>query len=85
MAIKIRKQIYIEPDQNTIFKRLSEEPGMPEAEIIREAIIQHVQGLQVRRCDLRAWEAGRGFVKELSARGSAPEPRTWQREELYER
>jgi hypothetical protein len=46
MAIKIRKQIYIEPDKNTIFKRLSEERGMPEAEIIREAITQHVQGLR---------------------------------------
>jgi hypothetical protein len=47
MASKIRKQIYIEPDQNTVLKRLSEECGMPEAEIIREAITQHVQGLRV--------------------------------------
>ena len=85
MAIKIRKQIYIEADQNTILKRLSKERGMPEAEIIREAITQHVQGHRARRRDLRAWEAERDFIEQLSAQGSAPEPRMWQREELYER
>jgi hypothetical protein len=85
MAVKIRKQIYIEPDQNTILKRLSVERGMPEAEIIREAITQHVQGLRVRVRDLRAWEAERDFIGQLSAQGSAPEPRTWRREELHER
>jgi hypothetical protein len=85
MAIKIRKQIYIEPDQNTILKRLSAERGMPEAEIIREAITQHMQGLRVRGRDLRAWEAERNFIGQLSAQGAALEPQTWQREELHER
>jgi hypothetical protein len=85
MAIKIRKQIYIEPDHTTILKRLSAERGMPEAEIIREAITQHVQGLRVLRRDLRAWEAERDFIEQLSAQGSASGPRMWQREELYER
>jgi hypothetical protein len=85
MAIKIRKQIYIESDQNTILKRLSKERGMPEAEIIREAITQHVQGLGVRRRDLRAWEAERDFIDRLSAQTPTPEPQMWRREELHER
>ena len=61
MAIKIRKQIYIEADQNTILKRLSEERGMPEAEIIREAITQHVQGPRARRRDLRVGSRARFY------------------------
>lgn len=85
MAIKVRKQIYIEQDQNAILKRLSEERGMPEAEIIREAIRQHVQGIRVRRRDLRAWQAEREFIEQLSEQGAAPASRTWQREELHER
>jgi hypothetical protein len=85
MAIKVRKQIYIEQDQNTILKRLSDERGMPEAEIIREAITQHVQGLRVRRRDLRAWAAEREFIAQLIAQGSAGEQRTWRREDLHER
>lgn len=85
MAVKIRKQIYIEQDQNTILKRISEERGLPEAEIIREAITRHVQGIRVQRRDLRAWEAEREFIHQLIAQGSASEPRTWQREELHER
>ena len=85
MAIKVRKQIYIEQEQNIILKRLSDERGMPEAEIIREAITQHVQGVRLRRRDLRAWAAEREFIEQLSEQESTPEYRTWQREELYER
>ena len=85
MAIKVRKQIYIEQDQNTILKRLSDERGMPEAEIIREALTQHIQGLRVRRRDLGAWAAEREFIRHLIAQGAAPEPTTWRRENLHER
>ncbi|HEU5102662.1 MAG TPA: ribbon-helix-helix domain-containing protein [Roseiflexaceae bacterium] len=85
MAIKVRKQIYIEQDQNTLLKRLSNERGMPEAEIIREAITQHVQGLRVRRRDLKAWEAERDFIAQLIAQSSASGQRTWRREDLHDR
>jgi hypothetical protein len=85
MAIKVRKQIYIEQDQNTLLKRLSDERGLPEAEIIREAITQHVQGLRVRRRDLKAWAAECEFIAQLIAQGPANGERTWQREDLHER
>jgi hypothetical protein len=58
---------------------------MPEAEIIREAITQHVQSLRVRRRDLKAWAAEREFIAQLIAQGPAKGERTWQREDLHER
>ncbi|HEY3232632.1 MAG TPA: ribbon-helix-helix domain-containing protein [Roseiflexaceae bacterium] len=65
MTAKIRKQVYIEPDQNAVIKRLSNESGMPEAEIIRQAIDQHVQALRAPKRDLGAWEAERAFIMRL--------------------
>jgi hypothetical protein len=85
MTAKIRKQIYIEPDQNAVIKRLSNESGMAEAEIIRQAINQHVQALRTPKRDLGAWEAERTFIMRLIHQGAVAGNRTWKRDELYER
>jgi hypothetical protein len=85
MASKVRKQIYIEPEQETLLKRLSSEAGVPEAELIRQAIDQHLQARRHPRRDLQAWEAERAFIAELIAKGPVPGGRTWKREDLYER
>ena len=85
MTTKIRKQIYIESDQNAVIKRLSNESGMPEAEIIRQAIDQHVQALRAPKRDLGAWEAERTFIMRLMCQETIVGNRTWRREDLYER
>ncbi len=84
MASKIRKQIYIEAEQETLLKRLSSEAGVPEAELIRQAIDQHLQAQRHPRRDLRAWETERAFIKERIAQGPLPVRRTWKREDLYD-
>ncbi len=38
MASKVRKQIYIDPDQESTLKQLAKDTGISEAEIIRQAI-----------------------------------------------
>ena len=43
MATKIRKQIYIEPAQETFLKQVTTQTGVSEAELIRQAIDQHIK------------------------------------------
>lgn len=84
MAIKVRKQVYIEPHQEAILKRLAREQGITEAEIIRQAIDQHTRMLRVPRRDLTVWEQERTFILGLIEQGPVPGERTWRREELHE-
>ncbi len=85
MATKVRKQVYIEPYQEEILKRLTRETGISEAEFIRQAIDHHARSLRPLRRDLSAWEKERAFIDLLIQQGSVPGGRTWRREELYER
>jgi len=85
MATKVRKQVYIEPHQEAILKRLAREQGITEAEIIRRAIDQHTRVLRFPRRDLTAWEKERAFIQSLIQQGPVPGKRAWRREDLYDR
>ncbi len=85
MALKIRKQIYIDPRQEAILKRLGKEYRLTEAEVIRRAIDQFALTSYVPRRDLEAWESERAFILDLIDQGPAPGQRTWRREDLHER
>lgn len=85
MATKVRKQVYIEPHQEAILKRLAREQGITEAEIIRRAIDAHTRTFRLLTRDLRAWEKERAFIQGLIRQGPVAGKRTWQREDLYER
>jgi hypothetical protein len=82
----VRKQIYIEPRQEALLKRLAQDQGVSEAELIRQAIDRRVgqAGAQVLP-DSRAWEEAYRTMQELHARGPlAEQGRAWVREDLYE-
>ena len=85
MGAKVRKQIYIEREHEAALKHLSRETGIPEAEIIRQALDQHLRTPRYPRTDLRAWEAERAFIRELIEQGPVLGGRTWRREDLYDR
>jgi hypothetical protein len=85
VTAKIRKQIYLEPGQELLLKHLSGATGLPEAELIRQAIDRHLAAGQPARRDAQAWEAERAFIATLIAQGPAEGQRRWRREELYER
>lgn len=89
MAPKIRKQIYIDSDQESILKQVAKDKGISEAEIIRYCIDQHSQSIQLLRRDLSAWEKEKIFIQQLiephSEQGSVSSKRTWRREDLYDR
>ena len=82
---KIRKQIYIEPDQDVKLKELASTLQTSEAELIRQAIDAHVGTLRRRRTNRKAWEAELTFMREWMDQGPVPGGRTWRREDLYDR
>ena len=84
MSVMVRKQIYIEPQQEELLKKAAAETGMTEAEIIRRAIDLWGESEEQRRQAQEAWKEARAFIKERMAQGSIPSERTWTREELYE-
>lgn len=85
MTAKIRKQIYIEAEQDVLLKQLVEQKGGSEAEIIRQAITRYAQSFQSPTLELNAWEQERAFIQNLIKQGQIPGERTWHREDLHER
>jgi hypothetical protein len=86
MSTKVRKQIYIEPEQEKLLKQLSAETGMSEAEIIREAISQHARGAHQPLRRQLAWARISEFLEQRAKLGPIEEGgRTWRREDLYDR
>jgi hypothetical protein len=84
MSMMVRKQIYIEPQQEELLKQAAAETGMTEAEIIRQALDLWDEHVARRRRAQEAWEEERAFIESLIAQGPVPGRRTWTREELYE-
>jgi len=85
VATRMRKQVFIEPHQDMLLKQFARERGVTEAEIIRQAIDQHVRVLRFPRRDLTAWEKERAFIQHLIRQGAVSGRRTWRREDLHER
>ena len=88
MGTKVRKQIYIEAEQDAVLKRMSAETGLSESEIIRRALDSHFQALGYstsQEAGLETWAKGREFIQNLIDAGPVPGSRTWTREDLYDR
>jgi len=85
MSRMVRKQVYIEPRQEALLKRLVQETGATEAEIIRQAIDDHTRATLPSRRDMTAWHKELAFIDKLIRQGPVPGGRTWRREDLYER
>jgi hypothetical protein len=85
MVTKIRKQIYLDAQQNDILKQTSRRLGVSEAEIIRQAILNQTGRMMVGKKSNPAWKKERQFIQTLLEQGSITGGRTWKREDLYER
>ena len=84
MAQMIRKQVYIEPMQDTILKKRSRMLGITEAEVIRRAIDTQVVLMHSRLRNLEAWEREKAFIAERMAGGPVSGGRKFRREDAYE-
>ena len=81
----IRKQIYIEPEQEELLKRKAKTLGLSEAELIRQAIANFASVATSLPRDRQAWERELAFIQERAR--CLPDlggKRTWTREQLYE-
>lgn len=79
----VRKQLYIGRQQQKTLTRLARTQGKSEAEIMRDALDEY-ERLQDRRA---AWQDILFAVENTMKRSQAGvnEPRTWKREDLYQR
>lgn len=86
MSTMIRKQVYVEHQQETALKQWSMETGLSEAEIIRQALeLWLKEQAQKQQYALAAWQAEKDFIASLMAQGVVAGGRTWKREDLYDR
>jgi Ribbon-helix-helix domain len=84
----IRKQVYIEPEQERLLKQLSKQLGVTEAELIRRGIAALSQ-LQMHSVQLDddLWQKELQYMKERAEKFPAVPggKRTWKRDDLYDR
>ena len=86
MTQMVRKQIYIPKRQQLLLKRKAKAVGISEAELIRQAIDQNLEGIgqsQFRR-DPEAWEQAYKFMIARQTRVATAMPYRWKREDAYE-
>jgi hypothetical protein len=86
MARMVRKQVYIEEEQDALLKERARELGVTESEVIRQAIEETLSEASKRARAIAAWESALAVARE---RAKLPEagtggPRGWTREELYD-
>jgi len=67
-----------------LLKRLAQETGVTEAEIIRQAIDRQTTAILFPRRDLRVWQEC-DFIERSIRQGAVPVGQRWRREHLYER
>ena len=83
---KVRKQIYLEEHQDRRLREVSEATGLSEAEIIRQMIDRQLPIIYLPRFNREVWEEEKKFIESMRAKYQGPElPRTWRREDLYDR
>ena len=78
----VRKQVYIEAHQELRLKELASRLGVPESSLIR-----HGSDLTLREGSPASWKLEM-WERELEFARSLPtntEPRTWTRDDLYDR
>ncbi len=85
MGTKIRKEIYIEPEQDALLKKLSDATGLSESDLIEQAIKMRVDVVNTQPIDPAAWVQAREFIIKLIEQGPVPGGRTWTREDAYDR
>ena len=82
---KIRKQVYIDLQQERWLKRRSRKTGIPEAEIVRRALDREMGEAEAAHNRAGLWKEARAFMQKWVEKAPLPGGRTWRREDLYDR
>ncbi len=81
MVSKIRKQIYIEAEQDNLLKKSARRTGLSEAEIMRQAIDRHINSVKSPTPNLSAWEREKTFITSLENQNLLPRLHNLSRDE----
>jgi Arc/MetJ-type ribon-helix-helix transcriptional regulator len=84
MSRLIRKQIYIEPEQDAVLKRRARELGVSESEVIRRGIETLVEDEELEEQRAAALAELMKMWAERSKLIVPQTGRTWTRDDLYE-
>ena len=84
MGRMIRKQVYIEPEQEKLLKRRSKQLGISEAALIRQAIDRLGADGDESPSNRQAWEEAKRVIQERMKLRVPQTERSWTREEIYE-
>ena len=80
----IRKQVYIEPEQEELLKRRAKQLGISEAALIRQAIDRLGAASDKPPAARQAWEEAKRVMQERMQLHVPQTGRSWTREEIYE-
>jgi len=84
MSRMVRKQVYIQPEQEKLLKRRAKELGVTESDVIRRGIEQVGHGATGLPVDYTAWEEAKHLIRERMTIEAPQTERGWTREELHE-
>lgn len=85
MSRMVRKQVYIEPEQEKLLKRRAKELGVTEAELVRRGIDQIARPGALLPLDPKAWDEAKKLIRERMRLKVPQTGRAWTREELHDR
>jgi CO/xanthine dehydrogenase Mo-binding subunit len=80
----VRKQIYLEPEQDKTLKERAKALGISTAELIRRRITDPGRGVASFPTRPEAWEEELHFIAERARLADLKKTRGWTRDELYE-
>ncbi len=83
MASMIRKQIYIEPEQEAQLKRVAQQLGVSEAEVIRQAIDLHLSKVGDAEHRAKLWAQEVAFMRSRIGLKPAGTGQNGQHEEAW--
>src|SRR5436309_1551816 len=88
MAGKVRRQITLDAEQDALLKRMAQELGVSEAEVIRrgiEMVCGHVARVPNYEERMKALRESEAFIDEYRTEPTVPPTgRGWTRDDLYE-
>lgn len=86
MSKSIRKQFYITLEQENRLKQKAEKMGIPQAELVREALDSHTYTVNYNKRNTDKWQEEVEFIKtEMLQKEGSHKGQTWKREDLYDR
>ncbi len=85
MGRMVRKQLYLQPEQDRRLKARARALGVTESDIIRQSLDEMARTPPPLPHDPDAWKAEVTFIMKRARLKARGQPRRWTRDDLYDR